>query len=377
MTPTRVMINTAAVLFVVGLAWFLIQIRSIIVLLMLGILLAAAIEPLVFRLRKRGLTRGQAILTVYVLLLLTLGLVLYAVVPPLVRQASELINQIPVILAELRDEAAVSQNEFIRTSGYRTMSRLIATYNSIRTSPQIEGSRAISFVTSVVGFLFTVITTMIVAFYWMTEKAIIKRVVLGLFPLSSRDRAHAIWDEIEARLGGWTRGQLLLCLVIGAFSAAGYFLIGLDFWLALGIWAGLTEIIPFIGPFLGGAVAVTVALTDSWQKAAMVVVFVILLQQLEGAFLVPRVMRNAVGMTPLTVILAVLIGGTVAGPIGSILAIPVGAAVQVVVQDLLRNRADDADSVSSVPVPAMSSADGDARHTATVPRDRRQEAGHG
>ncbi len=371
------MINTAAVLFVVGMAWFLIQIRSIIVLLMLGILFAAAIEPLVFRLRKRGLTRGQAILTVYVLLLLALGLLLYAVVPPLVRQASDLINQIPTILAELRDEAAASENEFIRTSGYRTMTRLIATYNSIRTSPQIEGSRAISFVTSVVGFFFTVITTMIVAFYWMTEKAIIKRVVLGLFPLTSRDRAHAIWDEIEARLGGWTRGQLLLCLVIGAFSAAGYFLIGLEFWLALGIWAGLTEIIPFIGPFLGGAVAVTVALTDSWQKAAMVVVFVILLQQLEGAFLVPRVMRNAVGMTPLTVILAVLIGGAVAGPIGSVLAIPVGAAVQVVVQDLLRNRADDPDSVSPATVPATLSTDGDGRPVTAAARDRRSEAGQG
>ncbi|MER3437049.1 MAG: hypothetical protein C4346_05285 [Chloroflexota bacterium] len=377
LTPKRVMINTAAVLFVVGMAWFLIQIRSIIVLLMLGILFAAAIEPLVFRLRKRGLTRGQAILTVYVLLLLTLALLLYAVVPPLVRQASALIDQIPVILADLRDRAATSQNEFIRTSGYRTMTRLIATYNSIRTSPQIEGGRAISFVTSVVGFFFTVITTMIVAFYWMTEKAIIKRVMLGLFPLTSRDRAHAIWDEIEARLGGWTRGQLLLCLVIGAFSAAGYFLIGLEFWLALGIWAGLTEIIPFIGPFLGGAVAVTVALTDSWQKAAIVVVFVILLQQLEGAFLVPRVMRNAVGMTPLTVILAVLIGGTVAGPIGSVLAIPVGAAVQVVVQDLLRNRVDDPDSVSAAAVPATLTTDGDGHLATPATQDGRAEAGPG
>jgi predicted PurR-regulated permease PerM len=128
-------------------------------------------------------------------------------------------------------------------------------------------------------------------------------------------------------------------------SAAGYFLIGLDFWLALGIWAGLTEIIPFIGPVLGGAAATIIALTVSWEKALIVVLFVIALQQLEGAFLVPRVMRNAVGMTPLTVILAVLVGATLAGPIGAVLAIPVGAAVQVLVQDMLRNRADDADSV--------------------------------
>ncbi|HKG26031.1 MAG TPA: AI-2E family transporter [Thermomicrobiales bacterium] len=338
------MINTAAVLFVLGLAWLLIQVRSIIVLLILGILFAAAIEPLVFRLRRRGLTRGQSILAVYVGLLALLALVGYLVVPPLVTQATALINQIPTILEDLRTSALASENEFIRTSGARTLTRAISAYNSLRTNPNIEGGTAVSFATTVVGSLFTVVSTMIVAFYWMTEKAIIKRLVLGLFPLDSRDRAHSLWDEIEARLGGWTRGQLLLCLVIGVLSATAYSIIGLQFWLALGIWAGVTEIIPFIGPFLGGTAAVTVALTDSWQKALIVVIFVVLLQQLEGAFLVPRVMRNAVGMTPLTVVLAVLVGGAVAGPLGSILAIPVGAAVQVLVQDILRNREDDPDS---------------------------------
>jgi predicted PurR-regulated permease PerM len=346
LTPKRVMINTAAVLFVLGLAWLLIQVRSIIVLLILGILFAAAIEPLVFRLRRRGLTRGQAILTVYVSLLALLALVIYLVVPPLVTQATQLIDQIPQILADLRQSALTSDNEFIRTSIARTLTRAISAYNELRANPSIKGQQALSYATTVVGALFTIVSTMIVAFYWMTEKAIIKRVILGLFPLDNRDRAHSLWDEIEAKLGGWTRGQLLLCLVIGVLSAIAYFLIGLDFWLALGIWAGMTEIIPFIGPFLGGTAAVTVALTESWQKALVVLVFVILLQQLEGAFLVPRVMRNAVGMTPLTVVLAVLVGGAVGGPLGSILAIPVGAAVQVLVQDMLRNREDDPDVAS-------------------------------
>jgi predicted PurR-regulated permease PerM len=276
----------------------------------------------------------------------------------LVTQATALIDEIPQILQDLRDSALASDNQFMRTSGARTLNRAMSAYQSLRSNPRIEGGQAISFATTVVGALFTTISTMIVAFYWMTEKAIIKRVVLGLFPLDKRERAHALWDEIEARLGGWTRGQLLLCLVIGVLSAIAYSIIGLEFWLALGIWAGVTEIIPFIGPFLGGTAAVTVALTESWQKAVIVLVFVVLLQQLEGAFLVPRVMRNAVGMTPLTVVLAVLVGSTVAGPLGAILAIPVGAAVQVLVQDMLRNREDDPDSAmaSSLVAPARDPA---------------------
>ena len=179
---------------------------------------------------------------------------------------------------------------------------------------------------------------------------------------------------------------MTLCLVVGVISTIAYYLIGLDFWLPLGIFAGVTEIIPFLGPVLGGAAAITVALTVSWQKALIVLVFVLALQQLEGAFLVPRVMRNAVGMTPLTVILAVLIGGSLAGPLGAILAIPVGAAVQVVVGELLRNRADDPDNrlrmsatglpdVAAVPseqtveVPSLSGA-GAGAHSATEQENR-------
>jgi predicted PurR-regulated permease PerM len=345
MSPGRVMVYTASVLVVLGIAWILIHIREIILLVVLGILFAAAIEPLVFRLRRRGMHRGQAILTVYVGLVFSLGLVLYLIVPPLVNQATLLTDDIPEILSDLRDQAATSDNEFVRTTGTRTMNRAIRAYEDFRTSPNIEGSQAVEYVTSAVGVVFTIVSTLVVAFYWMTEKAIIKRLVLGLVPLDKRDRAHSLWDEIEYKLGGWTRGQLFLCLVIGVLSAIGYFLIGLDFWLALGIFAGITEIIPFFGPIIGGTAAVTIALTVSWQKALIVLVFVIALQQLESVFLVPRVMRNAVGMTPLTVILAVLVGGALYGPLGAILAIPIGAAVQVLVQDLLHARADDPDSI--------------------------------
>jgi predicted PurR-regulated permease PerM len=339
------MINTLAVLAVLGLVWVLIQIRSVILVLVLGIIFAAAIEPLVYRLRLRGLGRGQAILAVYAGLLILLILISYLAVPPLVSQATELYDGVPRILDNLKSQALSSDNEFIRTSGVRTLNRLETAYRDLREDPPIEGSTAITWVTTVAGFIFTTISMMIVAFYWMTEKAIVKRLVLGLVPLDKRDRAHSLWDQIERRIGGWVRGELVLMATIGVLSTIGYFLLDLQFWLPLGLVAGLTEAIPFIGPFIGGGVAVMVALTESWQKALFVMIFVIALQQLEGAVLVPRVMKNAVGMTPLTVVLAVLIGGALAGPLGSIIAIPVAAALQVLVQDLLRAREDDPDIV--------------------------------
>ena len=215
-----------------------------------------------------------------------------------------------------------------------------------RQTPPIEGQEAIKIVSSVGGALFTTFTVLVVGFYWLTEKTTLKRIFIGLFPTRRRDTVTEIWESIELKLGGWIRGQLLLCLIIGALSTTGYFLLDLRFWLALGIFAGLTEAVPFIGPIVGGAAAAGGALTDSWQKALIVLIFAIVLQQLESALLVPRVMRNAVGMSPLTVILAVLIGSEIGGILGAVLAIPVGAAVQVTLQILLRGRLQPAMSVA-------------------------------
>lgn len=340
MTATRVMVFTAAALFVVALAWLFIQIRGIVIIVILGVILASAIDPLVRRLRRVGLSRGQAVLAVYLLLASALALTGYLVIPPLISQAIELFNGTPEILANLREQFATSNNDFVRTTGVRFVDRARLAYDEYKASPPIERETAMGFASSVIGFVFAIFSVLIVAFYWTTEKATIKRLVLGLFPADKRDYAHDVWDEIEAKLGGWTRGQAVLCGAIGLLSGVAYYAIGLDFWLPLAIFAGITELIPFIGPILGGSAAAIIALTESWQKALLVVVIVFLIQQLEGAVLVPRVMKNAVGLSPLSVILAVFIGGALLGVIGAIIAIPVAAAVQVLVQNLLRAKAD-------------------------------------
>jgi predicted PurR-regulated permease PerM len=340
LSVTRLILYTLAVLAVVALAWIVIQIRSIIFVMVLGIIFAAAIEPLVFRVRRAGFKRGQAILVVYATLLTLIVGGLYLLVPMIVHQFASLDEAIPDMFDQLRQRALDSDNTILRQSGYQALWRIQNTYTRIRNSPEIGQDQALGAATSALGILFTMVSLLIVAFYWMTEKATLKRVLLGLFPLRHRARAHEIWDEIEFRIGGWTRGQLLLMTIIGVCSGVAYWLMDLRFWLALAIWAGITAAIPFIGPFIGGGTAALFALADSPEKALWVIVFVIVLQQLEGAVLVPRVMKNAVGMSPLTVILAVLIGNALAGPMGSLLAIPVGAAVQVLVSNLLRGRDD-------------------------------------
>ncbi|MDQ4043892.1 MAG: AI-2E family transporter [Chloroflexota bacterium] len=336
----RIMLYTAAVLAVLGTVWFVVEVRSILVLLILGIIFGTAIEPLVFRLRRSGLSRGQSILLIYLAIFAIIGTAVYLVVPILVRQVTAFDAAVPEIFDNLRAQALELDNALVRRTAYQTLWRIQNGYEQVRSGPEIGQDQALGLATSVFGILLSLFSLLIIAYYWMTEKATIKRLFLGLIPFSRRERVHTIWDEIEYKIGGWTRGQLLLMVMIGAGSGAVYYFLELRFWLALAIWAGLTEAIPFIGPFIGGGTAALIALADSPEKAGLVILATFVLQQLEGAILVPRVMRNAVGMSPLTVVLAVLIGNAIAGPIGSLLAIPIGAAAQVVVQNLLRLRDD-------------------------------------
>lgn len=334
----RVVIAAILVIAIAVAAWFVWQIRSILLILAIGILFGAIVDPLINRLRRIGLSRGQALLALYVLFFAIIGVGIYYLSPMLGRQIANLDKAIPEIFENLRNQALASGNETIQRTGYRAITQIEQAWNRFRVDPNVNPDQAFSVVNTLLGASLSVISALIVTFYWTVEKVAIKRGFLGLFPFSVRPRAHAIWDEVEYRIGGWARGQLMLMIAIGVISGAIYYAIDLRFWLALAIIAGITEVIPYIGPILAGAVAAAVALTDSPQKAILVVILVFAIQQLEGALLVPRIMKHAVGMTPLTVILAVLIGNQLGGPAGSIIAIPIGAAVQVVVSSLLRSR---------------------------------------
>lgn len=334
----RVLIATILVIAIAVSAWFVWQVRSILLILAIGILFGAILDPLINRLRRVGLSRGQALLLLYIAFFAIIGVGVYYVSPLLGRQIANLENSIPEIFENLRNQALNSGNDTFRRTGLRVISQTEQAWNNFRNNPNVNPDQAFSFVNTLFGASLSVISSLIVTFYWTVEKVSIKRGFLGFFPFAVRPRAHAIWDEVEYRIGGWARGQLLLMLAVGVISGTVFYLVDLRFWLALGILAGLLEVIPYFGPILAGAVAAAVALTDSPEKAILVIVLVFAIQQLEGAFLVPRIMKHTVGMTPLTVILAVLIGNQLGGPAGSIIAIPIGAAMQVVITSLLRSR---------------------------------------
>src|SRR5690606_15417168 len=189
-----------------------------------------------------------------------------------------------------------SDNSFLSTTGYRILTQLRF---RIQNPPPPTGSTAIGLITNVGGFLFGLVSTFVIGFYYLMEKQLFRKLALDLIDPEDPEWVNTIWDNVEAKLGDWLRGQLLLMVIIGTCAGTFYAIVDVRFWLLLALVAGLTEAIPIIGPWIGGIPAVMLALVDSWEKAIVVAVFLGLLQLLENTIIVPRVMRGTIGLSPL------------------------------------------------------------------------------
>ncbi len=317
------------------LAYVMIQIQLVLILTLLALVLATVIERPVERLEARRVPRGVAILTVYAAIIGSLVLLGFAVAPAIGDEAATFRERIPEQLEELRTEWQASENPLLDGPGAQFLGTGI---DLLEGDAEPNQEATLTALTSVGGGIVGLLALLAITFYYLMEKPLLKRLVLNELSPTARPRVTRIWDNVEAKLGGWTRGQLTLCLIIGTTATVGYGLLGIEFWPLLGLWAGITEIIPIIGPWIGGVPAVVVALTMSSEKALLVIGFIVLLQFMENTVLVPRVMRGAVGLTPLTVFVAVLAGTEFIGPAGAILAIPIAALIQVVLTDVLEVR---------------------------------------
>ena len=333
--PSRPGLTPLSLFLVLLLGYVIIRAQLVLVLVILAILFATVIERPVTELAKRHIPRGLAILMMYALIIggIVLGSILAS--PTISKEVSEFRDDGPTQVRELRNDWFASNNGILKGPGVNMLDRVLTEIDNPSSPPQ---EVTVGIVTGVGGGLLGALTVFVIAFYYMTEKAFLRQLVLGQVRLESRERVTKTWDAVEAQLGRWLRGQFTLCLIIGTLSLIGYGAMGVQFWPLLGLWAGITEIIPIVGPWIGGAPAVIIAMTQGWDKAIMVTVFVVLLQFLENSVLVPRVMRGAVGLSPLTVFVAILAGTQMLGIVGALLAIPVAAAVQVILSQYLEGR---------------------------------------
>jgi predicted PurR-regulated permease PerM len=189
-------------------------------------------------------------------------------------------------------------------------------------------------VINVAGGVFGVVTILILTFYMLVESDTIFRRFVRLFPIEQRLRIATVSSDITVKVSAWLGGQLLLGAIIGTTATLGLWLLGMPYFFVLGFIAGIGELIPMVGPILSAIPALMVALTVSPSMALGVGVFFLVQQQFENHLLVPKLMERQVGVSAVTVIIALLMGGSLLGIVGALLAVPTAAVLQVIFDEL-------------------------------------------
>jgi len=322
----RVEISLKTILVTAGLAvifYLLIQIKEVLLLIFVATIVALALDPMVDWLKRRGFKRGlSVIIVVFTILVLVVGLVTL-LITPIVTQTQLLITQFPRLIDTIFKDAYFGS--------------FINTFNKTLTD-QIAGASGslLKITLDVFTAVASLLTVLFFVAYLLLDMPRIKSSLLSIFSKeSSKESFKSIWLDLENRLGGWIRGELILMTVVGLSVFVGLSLLQVGYAVPLAVFAGLLEIVPLIGPVVSAVPAVIVGFAISPLTGLGVLGLFILVQQLENNFIVPKVMQKAVDLNPLVTMIAILIGGKLLGIVGALLAVPVTLVVLIIARHLL------------------------------------------
>ena len=332
----QTVLTVAAVIVVMAALWVA---REALLLIYISALIAMGFAPIVRIIERskgdsgrRRIPRAFAILVIYLAIVGVVVLIGLMVVPPLVDQATRLWSDLPRYFDRF-------QAFLLR---HNLLTHRITLQEAVQNAPAAAGGNAVETVMiAVFGFiggLFGVVTILILSFYLLIEAEALFSYVTRFISEPKRPQFKEASREAVMKVSAWLRAQLILAGVMGVFAAVGLGLMGEPYFYVVALIAAVGETIPIVGPIIGGITAVAVAITQSPVLALKVGLYFLVLHQLEANILVPKIMEARVGVSPVTVMVALLIGDALMGLIGAILAIPTAAILSIAVDEMLRKR---------------------------------------
>ena len=343
-------------LLIYGLVQLGIGARNVLLLLFVSVLLASALEPMVGWLRQRlPIGRVGTILIVYLTFFVFMLGLAFIVLPAAINQGQRILASLPATIDQVREWASHLRPVALSKSITALVDSVGETFAPAPPPGPDEVVKVGTAVAEGAVFLFTMLA---VVFFWLVEHARLQRYTLAFLPATRRAGARRAWNEVEARLGLWARGQLILMGSIGAAIATACALLGVPGALLLGLIAALAEAIPIVGPLLGAVPVVLVAATVSPQLALIMAVICLVFQLIESNVLVPMVMRNTIGISPLLVLFSLLVGAAVGGLIGAFLAVPIAASAEIVLSRLQARETPVAQDPAAIESPDEETTEG-------------------
>lgn len=324
----------AGVAVTYGLVELLTRARSVLILIGLAFFIGAGLDPVVAWFTRRGLPRWAAVTVVIFALLALVGGFVAAAIPPVTAQASTLINELPRYVHDLQNHSS-------------TLGKLNDKYHIEQRVTSLLSTKGTALFGGVIGAGQIVISTLsslvlvgVMSIYFLAGMPQVKLFIYRLVPHSRRPRVILIGDEIFTKVGGYVLGNVITSLIAGAGTFLWMLIFGIPYPALLGLLVFLLDLIPVIGSTIGGAIVTLVALTVSLPVAIATLVFYIAYRLAEDYLLVPRIIGRTVKVPALVGMVAIVIGGVVLGIIGALIAIPVAAAVQLILEEITFRRLD-------------------------------------
>jgi predicted PurR-regulated permease PerM len=309
---------------------------GVLMLLVLAFVFALGLDPLVRYLVHHGWRRNWAVAAVATGVLLVLAGFLAAILPPIIDQTTQLVHQAPQFLAQIQDR-------------HSRIGALMARFNVVSTVRNEVGPKAVQAVggvfgvgAAIAGATASVLTVGVLTVYFTANLPAIERAMWRMAPASRRPRVTELGERIFDQVGGYLLGNVITSVVAGAGTWVYLLIVGVPYPLALGIMVAVLDLIPVVGSTVGGFIVSLVALSVSVPIAIVTLAYYVVYRLLEDYLLSPRIMERTVDVPPLLTIVALLLGGALAGIVGAFLAIPVAAAVQLLLREVLWPRLDTA-----------------------------------
>jgi len=333
--PRRIVAAVLVVAAVVGSFGLAYAFADVLFSLFVGIVLATSLKPLIDALQQCGVRQSTAVLAVYACVTLLLLVVILAGVPPVIHRARELANEFLRASEQVRQWLANAGDVFWANAARRLMAGFSVGHIAEPEQSLATFGRTASYLAILARGLLAGCVVVLLAFYWSLQGDRTIRWMLLLVPLANRESVREAISEIEGKVGAYVRGQGLVCLAMATMAAVVYGMLGLRSAVVLALVAGLLEVMPVLGPVLGAIPPLGVALFTDPGQVKWVLLAAFLMQQIESYLIVPRIMDKSVGVHPMVTLLAIAAFGSLLGIGGAILAIPLAAIVQALLNRCL------------------------------------------
>jgi len=327
-------------LLLLVLFWLLYLLLDLVLVVLTAVVIASAIEPAAKWFMKRKMPRVLAVLIVYLIFFGFFFSFFFFFVPPVLTDMTKFMSSLPVYIETLNPTWAFNYAPILGAAGADASFTIAHMVAQLQTALSQISTNTLSAASAVFGGVLSFILILVFSFYFAVQERGIADFLRIVTPTKHQSYVIDLWRRSQIKIGLWMQGQLLLALIVGVLVYLGLTVLGVKYALVLAVLAAIFELIPVFGPILSSVPAVVVGFVDGGVGLGLLVIALyIIIQQFENHLIYPLVVTKVVGVPPLLVILALLIGWKLVGFLGIILSIPFAAALQEVASDLEKRRA--------------------------------------